>query len=67
MPPSVTANLAIRLIQIHMCVIYLFAGTGKLMGEAWWDGTAMWMALANLEYQSLDMTWLAGWPLLINS
>ena len=27
----------------------------------------MWMALGNLEYQSLDMTWMAGWPLLINA
>ena len=25
----------------------------------------MWGAVANLEYQSLDLTWLAGWPLTI--
>jgi hypothetical protein len=64
--PSVTANIAIRLIQVHMCIVYLFAGCGKLFGETWWDGTALWGALANYEYQSVDMTWLAGWPLLIN-
>jgi uncharacterized membrane protein YphA (DoxX/SURF4 family) len=64
--PLWTANLAIRLIQIHLCIIYLFAGTAKLTGPAWWDGTAMWMALGNMEYQSLDMTWLADWPRLIN-
>ena len=64
--PSWTANLAIRLIQIHMCVIYLFAGMAKLTGPAWWDGTAMWMAFGNMEYQSLDMTWMADWPRLIN-
>lgn len=63
---SWTANLAIRLIQIHMCVIYLFAGMAKLTGPAWWDGTALWMAFGNMEYQSLDMTWMADWPLLIN-
>ena len=49
-----------------MCIIYLFAGMAKLTGPAWWDGTAMWMALGNMEYQSLDMTWLADWPRLIN-
>ena len=65
-PASVSANIAIRLIQIHLCVIYLFAGCGKLFGESWWSGTAIWLALANYEYQSLDMTWLATWPLLIN-
>ncbi len=60
--PSVTANLAIRLIQVHLCIIYLFSGLAKLTGENWQAGTAVWWALANLEYQSLDMTWLAGWP-----
>lgn len=63
---SWTANLAIRLIQVHMCIVYLFAGMAKLVGMAWWDGTALWMAFGNLEYQSLDMTWMAGFPLLIN-
>jgi hypothetical protein len=63
---SWTANLAIRLIQIHMCIIYLFAGMAKLTGQAWWDGTALWMAFGNMEYQSMDMTWMAGYPLLIN-
>jgi hypothetical protein len=49
-----------------MCVIYLFAGMAKLTGPAWWDGTAMWMAFGNLEYQSRDMTWMADWPWLMN-
>ena len=63
---NVGVNIAIRLIQLHMCVIYLFAGTAKLMGPAWWDGTAMWLAIANLEYQSLDLTWMVDWPRLVN-
>jgi len=62
---STAANVSIRLIQLHMCVIYLFAGTGKLLGDTWWEGTAMWGAVANSEYQSMDMTWLASYPLLI--
>ncbi len=61
---SVSANIGVRLIQLHMCVIYIFAAVGKLQGNAWWDGTAMWLSVANLEYQSLDATWLAHWPLL---
>jgi len=64
--PSVCANLAQRLIQVHMCVIYLFAGISKLQGPSWWNGEAMWRAFANLEYQSLDMTWLAWHPWLVN-
>ena len=63
---SVSANISVRLIQVHMCIIYLFAGAGKLLGQSWWDGTAMWGALANLEYQTLDMTWLCRWPIIVN-
>lgn len=65
--PSVGANVAIRLIQLHMCIIYAAAGLTKLMGPTWWDGTAMWGAIANLEYQSIDMTWLVHYPLLVNA
>jgi hypothetical protein len=63
--PAVSANIAIRLIQIHMCVIYLFGGIGKARGEVWWDGTAMWLAFATLEYQSLDMLWTVHMPWLL--
>lgn len=56
-PPAVSTNIAIRLLQLHMCVIYLFGGIGKMRGEMWWDGSALWFAFASLEYQSLDMTW----------
>lgn len=58
--PLVSANVAIRLIQIHLCIVYLFAGCGKLYGQSWWEGTALWGALANLEYQTLDLTWTAS-------
>jgi hypothetical protein len=65
--PTISANIATRLIQVHLCVIYLFAGLSKLQGEAWWNGTAIWGGIANYEYQSLNMTWLADWPLTINA
>ena len=59
--PSTSANLAIRLIQTHLCIIYLFSALAKLMGPNWQAGTAVWWALANQEYQSIGMTWLANW------
>jgi hypothetical protein len=64
--PSVAANIGQRLIQVHMAVIYLFAGLSKLQGPSWWNGEAMWKAFANLEYQSMDMTWTAWQPWLVN-
>src|SRR5262249_45345565 len=56
--PSIGANLAIRLIQINLCVEYFFAGLGKAQGEQWWNGNAVLMAVRNLEYQSEHLTWL---------
>jgi hypothetical protein len=64
--PSVAAHFTLRLLQVHMCIIYFFAGISKLQGLAWWNGRAMWLALGNLEYQSVDMTWLAWHPWAIN-
>jgi hypothetical protein len=63
---TVSANVATRLIQLHMCVIYLFGGIAKMRGVTWWDGSAMWLSVANYEYQSLDMTWLVHVPLLVS-
>lgn len=63
--PSVGANLAIRLMQVHMSVIYFFAGVSKLQGLGWWDGSALWGAFANLEYQTIDMTFLAAYPRVV--
>lgn len=63
--PSIGANVATRLIQVHLCVIYLFSALGKTRGQMWWDGSAVWYAVANYEYQSLDVTWLVHFPWLV--
>ena len=60
--PSISANIATRLLQLHLCVIYLYGGLAKARGESWWDGTAIWYSVANFEYQSIDMTWIGGYP-----
>jgi uncharacterized membrane protein YphA (DoxX/SURF4 family) len=53
-----------RLIQLHLCVIYFFGGIGKMRGETWWDGSAIWYSAASYEYQSLDLTWIGYSPFL---
>jgi len=63
-PRTVSCNIAIRLIQLHLCIIYLFGGITKMRGETWWDGSATWFAVSNLEYQSIDMTWIGHYPFL---
>jgi hypothetical protein len=65
-PASSFANMAIRLIQVHMCIIYLFSALGKLQGRWWLTGDATWYSIATLEYQTMDMTWLLHHEWLVN-
>jgi hypothetical protein len=64
-PDSTSANIALRLLQIHLCIVYLFSGIAKMEGTTWRLGTALWWSAANYEYQSIDLTWLGNWPLLM--
>lgn len=64
---TVSANLAIRLIQLHLCLIYGIAGLAKLQGGAWWNGLAIWGTLASGEFRLIDFTWLAAYPWLLNA
>jgi len=67
-PPgtSMAAGIVRRLLQVHVAVLYLSAGIAKLKGETWWDGTAIWLGAANLEYQSNSLLWLAWHPRLVD-
>lgn len=68
--PSWPANLVIRAIQVHVCVVYLCAGLAKLQGARWWDGTAVWLVLLQPEMAPHDLGWLAwlgDWPCLLLS
>jgi hypothetical protein len=58
--PMVSANLAIRLFQVHFCIIYMAAGLSKLMGSSWWNGTALWATVANYEFTPIRFAVYAG-------
>jgi len=57
--PSWSANLGLRLIQVHIGVIYLCAGLAKLQGARWWDGTAVWSVMMMQEFAPFDLGWIA--------
>lgn len=64
--PSIAANIAFRLIQLHLLGFYLVCGLWKLAGPFWWDGSAMWWVAANSESRLVDFTGLAGMFFLFN-
>src|SRR5262249_21739763 len=53
--PMVSANFATRLIQINFCMIYFAAGTSKLLGTSWWNGTAPNRFLLNYSFAPFDV------------
>ena len=47
---SVWAGACTRLMQIQMACLFFYSGIGKLRGEDWWDGNAIWWVFASNEY-----------------
>lgn len=64
-PPMVSANLVLRLMQVHFCWIYFAAGTSKLLGTAWWSGTATWGTMANYEFCPMNVPLYMGFLQLL--
>jgi hypothetical protein len=64
--PLVSANFALRLMQINFCFIYFAAGTSKLLGTSWWNATAPDRVLLNYSFAPFEVgaylrgiTWLS--------
>jgi Vitamin K-dependent gamma-carboxylase len=72
--PTWGARLGLRVVQIHLCIVYLTSGIAKASGRAWWNGAAMWEALTMPDFRTFDFSWLArhawvavlaGWTVLL--
>ena len=59
-------TIALRFIQIQLCVIYMFSGLEKLKLRSWWEDTAVWEMLSLSHSASLvDFSFLLSIPLLM--
>ncbi|MEZ6073260.1 MAG: HTTM domain-containing protein [Pirellulales bacterium] len=64
---SVAANVATRLIQIHLCAVFVMMALAKISGEAWWSGIGVWWLIARPDSRLVDLTGLlAEHPYIIN-
>jgi hypothetical protein len=63
---SLAANISLRMMQVHVCALYVMMGLTKLAGDPWWRGDAIWWLAASTESRWLDVTFLYRYPLLIN-
>ncbi len=62
---ATVGSMAYRLFQVQVCIIYAYSGLKKLKGQTWWNGDALWYALANTEIATLNFSWLAHFPLTV--
>jgi hypothetical protein len=60
------ASACLRLMQIQMAIVFFFAGAAKLRGVDWWDGDAIWYALADQEFNGLPLLPFAENMWLVN-
>jgi len=61
---SYLITLSVRMLQLHLCIVYFSTGLEKAMGEQWWNGEAIWMALQQDQFRQIDTGWLARVPWL---
>lgn len=63
-PPRIH-GLVRRVLQIHLCIIYFFAGITKALGPAWWSGEAPWRALTRSPFNVVPPAFLKSYPMAL--
>jgi hypothetical protein len=63
--PSFGAWFGLRILQLHVCIIYTASGVEKAMGNQWWNGEAIWRAVMGFSLESaIDCSFLPAGPWL---
>jgi len=60
-------RFSLRVLQLHLFLIYFSTGVDKAMGTQWWNGEAIWRAWMLPQFVVFDMSWLAWHPWLARS
>ena len=63
--PDWASTLAIRVLQIHMCLAYFSAGYEKMLYANWWEGDVLWRAVIQPDFRQFGVYWLSGVPWLV--
>jgi hypothetical protein len=62
--PTWASTLAIRVLQIHLCLAYFSAGYEKMLYTNWWEGDVIWRAVVQPDFRQFSLHWLAEVPWL---
>lgn len=57
-----------RLMQIQMALLFFYSGVGKIAGEDWWNGDAVWIVFTTHEhYSKIVLDLLASHYWIVNA
>ncbi len=57
--PSPLARLSLRILQLHLCIVYLTAGLSKARGLQWRNEEAIWQSVMQPQFAQFDLSWFA--------
>jgi hypothetical protein len=43
-----------RVLQVHMCFVYLIGGLAKCLGSGWWNGSNFWQSLTRPSFEIIS-------------
>lgn len=65
LPPSRWTTPSLRTLQLHLCIVYFFAGALKAVGTTWHNGEAIWRAYQLPVFTGVgyvDPGWSSAYP-----
>ncbi|HEX4128828.1 MAG TPA: HTTM domain-containing protein [Pirellulales bacterium] len=65
-PASSAATICVRLIQVHLAIVFVMMALAKFYGNVWWNGTAMWWLITNSPARLVDFGFLISHPYVVN-
>ena len=67
-PSSRWTRPCLRILQLHLCLIYFFGGLDKMLGPTWHNGEALWKTLHLPDLVGAlrpDISFLAPYPVVV--
>ncbi len=62
--PTWSSTLSIRVLQIHLCLVYFSAGYEKMAYSNWWEGNVLYRSMVQPDFRQFDLRWLAYVPVI---
>lgn len=62
--PARAAPWGMRLLQVHLCTMYMVPGFDRLDSPGWVDGQMVLRSLANTDFGRFDVDWFGAAPIL---